>query len=81
MVDSEWVSRNHATIEYKRGYFVLSDRSTNGTWVKLGNEDELRMHRDEIHLRKSGAVSLGQTLKANSQDILYFQCVYAAAGD
>jgi adenylate cyclase len=75
VIDAEWVSRNHAMIEYKRGYFMLSDRSTNGTWCKLGEDDELRLHRDEIHLRKSGTISLGQAIAANKEDTLYFQCI------
>lgn len=74
VIDAEWVSRNHAMIEYKRGYFMLSDRSTNGTWVKLGEDDELRLHRDEIHLRKTGTISLGQAVAANKEDVLYYQC-------
>jgi hypothetical protein len=74
IVDAEWVSRNHALIEFKRGYFVISDRSTNGTYVKLGEEDELRLHRDEVFLRKSGAISLGQTIALNPDHVLYFQC-------
>jgi hypothetical protein len=74
VVDAEWVSRNHALIEYKRGYFVISDRSTNGTYVKFGEDDELRLHRDEVLLRKSGAISLGQTIALNPDHVLYFQC-------
>ncbi|MBS0557376.1 MAG: adenylate/guanylate cyclase domain-containing protein [Proteobacteria bacterium] len=73
-VDAEWVSRNHALIEYKRGYFMISDRSTNGTWVKLGDDDELRLHRDEVHLRKTGSISLGQTVGLNPDHVVYFQC-------
>jgi adenylate cyclase len=73
-VDAEWVSRNHALIEYKRGYFMISDRSTNGTYVKLGDDDELRLHRDEVHLRKTGAISLGQTIALNPDHVVYFQC-------
>lgn len=72
VIDAEWVSRNHAMIEYKRGYFMISDRSTNGTWVKLGEDEELRLHRDEIHLRKIGTVSLGQAVAVNKEDTLYF---------
>jgi hypothetical protein len=74
VVDAEWVSRNHAMIEYKRGYFVISDRSTNGTYVKVGDADELRLHRDEVHLRKSGSISLGQTIALNPDHVLMFQC-------
>ncbi|HET7844682.1 MAG TPA: adenylate/guanylate cyclase domain-containing protein [Xanthomonadales bacterium] len=74
VIDAEWVSRNHAMIEYKRGYFMLSDRSTNGTWAKLGEDDELRLHRDEIHLRKTGTISLGQAGAVNKDDVLSFTC-------
>lgn len=73
-VDAEWVSRNHALIEYKRGYFMISDRSTNGTYVKLGDDEELRLHRDEVHLRRTGAISLGQSIPLNPDHVVYFQC-------
>jgi hypothetical protein len=33
------------------------------------------LHRDEVHLRKAGAISLGQALAANKEDIVYFQCM------
>lgn len=78
MVDAEWVSRTHATIEFKRGYWVLGDRSTNGTWVRLGEAEELRLHRDEIQLRsRAGTISLGQETGLNPDYVLQFQCVEA----
>lgn len=76
VVDAEWVSRTHATIEFKKGYFVLADRSTNATYLKLGDDEEMRLHRDEVHLRKSGAISLGQAIALNQSDVVYFQCNY-----
>ncbi len=75
VIEAEWVSRNHAMIEYKRGHFVVSDRSTNGTYVKFGEDDELRLHRDEFHLRRSGTISLGQAVKLNPEHVLFFQCL------
>lgn len=74
VIDNEWVSRNHASIEFRRGYFVLADRSTNGTYVRLGEDDEIRLHRDEIQLRKGGSISLGQMVEKDPLDVLYFQC-------
>jgi len=74
VVDAEWVSRFHALIEYKRGYFVVSDRSTNGSYVKFGEDDELRLHRDELRLRRNGTISLGQAIELNPEHLLYFQC-------
>ena len=74
VVEAEWVSRNHALIECKRGLFILSDRSTNGTYVRFGDDEELRLHRDEVHLRRSGTISLGQTIALNPDHLIYFQC-------
>jgi class 3 adenylate cyclase len=72
-VEADWVSRTHATIEYKRGHFTLSDRSTNGTYVRIGEDDELKLHRDELHLRKSGVISLGQGIAVNTGDAIQFE--------
>jgi len=72
-IESDWVSRDHAMIEWKRGHFILSDRSTNGSWVKIGNE-ELLVHRDAFHLRRSGTISLGQSHAAENGALLHFEC-------
>ena len=74
VVETEWVSRNHALIEWKRGHFMLADRSTNGTWLRIGEDDELLVHRDESHLRRSGTISLGQAHQVETADLVYFQC-------
>ncbi len=72
-IDADWVSRDHAMIEWKRGHFVLTDRSTNGTWVKIGNE-ELMVHRDVFHLRRTGSISLGQASATGSTNLVLFEC-------
>lgn len=77
VLETEWVSRNHALIEWKRGYFMLADRSTNGTWLKVGDDDELFVHRDETHLRRTGTISFGQAHRLDEADLVYFQCVGA----
>lgn len=72
-VEADWVSRSHALIEYKRGHFMIADRSTNATFVRIGEDDELRLHRDELHLRKSGTISLGQSVAINVHDKIFFE--------
>ncbi|MEO8460116.1 MAG: adenylate/guanylate cyclase domain-containing protein [Dokdonella sp.] len=74
VIEADWVSRLHAALEWKRGYFTLSDRSTNGTWLRIGDDDELHVHRDEVHLRKSGTISLGRAYQPDSPDTLRFDC-------
>ena len=72
-VEADWVSRTHAQVEYKRGHFVITDRSTNATYVTVGQEPELRLHRDEVHLRGSGTISMGQAAALNTHDLIHFK--------
>ena len=72
-VEADWVSRTHALVEYKRGHFMLADRSTNGTYVRIGDDDEIKVHRDELHLRKSGTISLGQAVAVNTGDVIHYE--------
>lgn len=73
IIDDEWVSRNHASIEFRKGFFILVDRSTNGTYLTTDGDDELRVHRDEVLLRKSGVISLGQMAsQRETGNLLYF---------
>lgn len=73
-VDAEWVSRTHATIGFRRGFFVLSDVSTNGTFVLMADNDVIRLHRDELLLRNRGSISLGQSQDAGPSLVLDFEC-------
>jgi predicted component of type VI protein secretion system len=72
VVEADWVSRTHAQIEYKRGHFMISDRSTNATYVCIAQDPELRVHRDELHLRQSGSISMGQAAAINSHDLIHY---------
>src|SRR5688572_6730613 len=72
VVEADWVSRTHAQIEFKRGHFMICDRSTNATYVVIGQDPELRVHRDELHLRKSGSISMGQAAAINTHDLIHF---------
>ena len=75
VIEADWVSRTHALIEYKRGHFMVVDRSTNGTYVRIGEDEELKVHRDELHLRKTGTISLGQSFGVNTGDIIHFEAL------
>ena len=73
VVEADWVSRTHAQIEFRRGHFMIADRSTNATYVCIGKDPELRVHRDEIHLRQSGSISMGQAGAINTHDLIHFE--------
>ena len=66
-------SRIHATIECRRGKFILTDRSTNGTYVRTGDGQLLLVHREETTLKGSGVIGLGQEFALNSPAAVHFR--------
>ncbi|OED41853.1 hypothetical protein AB833_08420 [Chromatiales bacterium (ex Bugula neritina AB1)] len=52
-------SRIHATIERKQSKFVLTDRSTNGTYVSKNGQPAVFIHRDSYNLDGSGVIAIG----------------------
>jgi class 3 adenylate cyclase len=55
-----FVSRRHASIEFRNGKFILADHSTNGLFLKEQNSKIVHVHRDEVALFASGKISLGR---------------------
>lgn len=75
VVDHDWVSRNHAKIEFRSGGFVIIDRSTNGSFVQTEGEREFCLHRDELRLRSAGRLSLGRSVESTpSEAIVRWRC-------
>lgn len=76
VLNDEWVSRIHASVEYVRGHFAVIDRSTNGTYIQPDGDMEVRLHRDEFRLRQRGTISLGRMAALRSpEEIVSFECV------
>jgi adenylate cyclase len=73
MVDIDQVSRHHCTIERRQGKFVLTDTSSNGTFVTIQGEDEVLLQREELTLRKRGWLSFGQP-KVAAKEAVEFIC-------
>jgi class 3 adenylate cyclase len=70
------VSRKHATIGLRRDKWVLTDHSTNGTFVTFAGEPELPLHIDELVLYKSGVIALGLPAEAGGECV-HFKVVAA----
>ncbi len=76
VVRDQSVSRTHASIEYRRGKFILIDRSTNGTFLRISDEELVFLHRDQMHLRREGVILLGQDGSESGAHTIHFQCAY-----
>ncbi len=72
-IDSELVSREHCQIVFRRGKFVLVDHSTNGTFIKPDEAQELYLRREELPLLGCGTISLGVSHTANSGVTIRFE--------
>jgi len=55
----ELASRLHAKISVQRGLFVVTDQSTNGTYIQPLDEDVIFLRRGEFVLKGQGVISLG----------------------
>ena len=60
LLDDQRVSRMHAMLAWRGGQFVLTDASTYGTWVYMGNQSEpVVLRRTECYLVGSGQIVPG----------------------
>ncbi|AEG92875.1 adenylate/guanylate cyclase domain-containing protein [Ramlibacter tataouinensis] len=67
------VSRLHATVEWRSGQFVLSDASSFGTWVYVGNQSEpVILRRTECYLVGQGRIILGCDAQADNAPVVQF---------
>lgn len=82
VIDSSLASRNHAKIEFRWGDIVLTDHSTNGTFLqyKPGKSEPnslfVHLHRREISLIGKGIIGIGTKIEsAEPTCLLYFDVV------
>lgn len=70
-VDEALASRQHVRIEHRRGKFFIIDQSTNGTYVKHGN-NEAFLRREEMPLAGNGMISLGRPFSEGPKEVVHF---------
>ena len=78
LVKSDFASRQHARVEFRFGKFIIADQSTNGTYIRFADGTLVRLAREELALRGSGTISLGQPYSENPSDVVEFTAAPAA---
>lgn len=68
------VSRHHATIGFSRGRFVLSDSSTNGTYVTLQDHRVVFLRRESLPLWGNGQIALGAPADEGVDHTVHYRC-------
>lgn len=82
VIDNSLASRAHAKVEYRWGDLVLTDHSTNGTYLypeqgkRKSDGKPMRLHRREMILRGKGKIVIGVELaKAEPSSIIEYEVV------
>ncbi len=72
-VDSQFASRKHALFKYRDGTFFICDKSTNGTFVRLNQHQDVHLVGKELPLSGSGLISLGLPIDHNDKYVIRFR--------
>jgi adenylate cyclase len=67
-------SRKHARIEFRRGRFILTDQSANGTFVRPDGDKVQMLRRDYFNLNGSGRIGLGETPVDDYPLSIFYRC-------
>jgi adenylate cyclase len=71
-VDETLASRQHASVEYRKGKFFLIDQSLNGTYVLHADSSESFIRREEMSLTGQGKISLGRPFREKPVNVVDF---------
>lgn len=68
-------SRTHASVEFRRGKFLLTDQSSNGTFVKTDDGENIFLRRQELMLWGSGYIGLGEEVsREDPENVIRYVC-------
>jgi len=72
-IESQLASRTHARLSFQQTNFILTDQSSNGTFVQIDDDEEVYLHYEQIVLRGSGMISLGRRVRGGRGKLIYFK--------
>ncbi|MCP4469942.1 MAG: adenylate/guanylate cyclase domain-containing protein [Gammaproteobacteria bacterium] len=74
IIQGDLISRHHSKVEHRRGKFIISDQSTNGTFVRTTGGQLIFLRREEFTLFESGYISLGKKVDLGDPNVIHFLC-------
>ncbi len=72
VIRNNLASRQHAHIEYNFGKFLLTDHSSNGTYIRFSDEQVIQLSHQQIVLHGGGSISLGQPFTENPTEVIEY---------
>ncbi len=73
VVEEDLASRQHLTLENRRGKIFVADLSTNGSWIRNDRGREMYLRREEILLPQIGEISFGKSFREFPEHVLHFR--------
>ena len=80
VVPGDLTSREHASVQYRRGRFYIADNSANGTLVIGEDGSTTSLRREEFALRGSGRLCVGGSPEKHPEGVSEFRCEWPGAG-
>ena len=74
VINGDLISRHHSKIEHRRGKFILTDQSTNGTFLRTAEGQDIFLRREEFTVFGSGYISLGNKVDLSDPNVIHFIC-------
>ena len=74
VIKGDLISRYHCRIEHRRGKYIITDQSTNGTFIRTTGGQIIFLRREEFTLFGSGYISLGKKVDPTDPNIIHFLC-------
>ena len=74
VIKGDLISRYHSKIEHRRGKYIITDQSTNGTFIRTSEGQDIFLRREEFTLFGSGYISLGKKVDLNDENVIHFLC-------
>jgi hypothetical protein len=74
IIKGDLISRHHTKLEHRRGKFIINDQSTNGTFIRTTEGQEIFLRREEFTVFGSGYISLGKKVDPSDENIIHFLC-------
>lgn len=72
VVRDPFASERHATVEYRLGKFLVSDRTASGTYIHFSGGETVHIVGDDTMLHGSGAILLGRPFSEEPAWIIEF---------
>lgn len=76
-VNEKLASRQHVRIELRREKFFIVDQSTNGTYIRIDDNGDAFLRREEMSLSSTGIISLGRAFNEEPTEVVHFSHEYS----